>query len=334
MSSQAFTKPSRLSSLRGLVNRPGSGMVIFLIVVSIAMSMVSPFFLTWMNWANILNQSALLILLAMGMTIVLIGGGIDLSVGAIAALSAGVVAWLIATVGLPLWLALIAGICVGLALGILNGLIIAVMRIPDFVTTLAMLALIRGVLFVWTQGVPMINYSSKPYMMLGGLTRLPFSLTVPEFITAAILLLGILIMKDSRVARHLKATGENPDIARLSGVDVKRIKIGTYAISGLLAGIAGVLMAGRLGTVQPNMASGIEVQALAAAIIGGAALTGGKGSLVGAALGALVLVVIQNVINLSGIPPVFESFVIGMVILVVIIMERVSAMFANRARTA
>ena len=138
----------------------------------------------------------------------------------------------------------------------------------------------------------------------------------------------------SRIASHLKATGENPDVARLSGVNVARIKIGTYAVSGLLAGIAGVLMAGRLGTVQPNMASGIEVQALAAAIIGGAALTGGRGSLLGAALGAITLVVIQNAINLLGIPPVFETFVIGMVILVVIILERLSALAGAGPRLA
>ena len=264
----------------------------------------------------------------------LIGGGIDLSVGAIAALSGGVVAFLIAALGTPLWLALIAGILVGLALGLLNGLIITVMQIPDFVTTLAMMALIRGVLFVWTQGVPMINYSDKTYTLLGGLTRLPLKLTVPEFITAAILGIGLLIMSYTRVASHLKATGENPDVARLSGVNVAKIKIGTYAVSGLLAGIAGVLMAGKLGTVQPNMASGIEVQALAAAIIGGAALTGGRGSLLGAALGAITLVVIQNVINLLGVPPVFETFVIGMVILVVIILERLSAMASAGPRLA
>ena len=155
-----------LSLARSVLSRPGGGIAVFLVVVSIAMSFVSPFYLTWMNWANILNQSALLILLAMGMTVVLIGGGIDLSVGAIAALSGGVVAWLIAATGAPLWLALLAGVAVGLALGILNGLIITVMRIPDFVTTLAMLALLRGVLFVWTQGVPMVNFSDKEYMML------------------------------------------------------------------------------------------------------------------------------------------------------------------------
>ncbi|ESW60345.1 MAG: ribose ABC transporter permease, partial [Rhodobacter sp. CACIA14H1] len=178
-------------SLRNLVSGPAAGMFLFLILASVAMSFVSPFFLTWLNWANILNQSALLVLVAMGMTIVLIAGGIDLSVGAIAALAGGVAAWLISTAGVPLPLALLAGCLTGLALGVVNGLVITLMRIPDFVATLAMLALIRGVLFVLTQGVPIVSFSSPAYSMLGGLTRLPFSLTVPEFMTAAVLILGV-----------------------------------------------------------------------------------------------------------------------------------------------
>ncbi|KHQ50130.1 MULTISPECIES: ABC transporter permease [Mameliella] len=323
--STAFT-----DRLGAVLNRPGVGIAVFLVLVSIAMSFVSPFFLTWLNWANILNQSAFLILLAVGMTVVLIGGGIDLSVGAIAALSGGVVAWLVSAIGFPLPLALLCGILAGTLLGLLNGLIITRLGIPDFVTTLATLALIRGILLVWTQGVPIIGYSSNGYMMLGGLRRLPYGLTVPEFITAFLVIAGILIMRFSRVSSHLRAVGENPEIARLSGVNITRIKLASYALSGFLAGVVGVLLAGRLGTVQPNMAAGMEIQALAAAIIGGAALSGGRGSLVGAAIGALTLVVIQNVINLTGIPPVFETFVIGSVILVVITFDRVSGIVSGR----
>lgn len=314
-----------------LLSRPGMGMVIFLVTASLVMSLKSPVFLTWLNWANILNQSALLVLLAMGMTIVLIGGGIDLSVGAIAALAGGATAVLISQAHWPLALAMAAGVLAGGLLGLLNGLIITRMKIPDFVTTLAMLALIRGVLFVLTQGVPVVNFSSPAYSKLGGLTRLPLKLTVPEFITAAVLILGVLILRHARVASHLKATGENADIARLSGVATGRIKLGIYMVSGLLAGITGVLLAGRLGTVQPAMASGMEVQALAAAIIGGAALNGGRGTLTGAALGALTLVVIQNIINLTGIPPVFETFVVGLVILAVITLDRLPALLSGKA---
>ncbi len=320
--------------LRSLANRPGTGIALFLVVASAAMSFVSPVYLTWLNWANILNQSSLLVLMAMGMTVVLIGGGIDLSVGAIAALAGGVAAWLISILDAPLGVALLAGILVGLALGAMNGLIITLTRIPDFITTLATLAFLRGVLFVATQGVPIVGFSSPIYMKIGGLTRLPLKLTMPEFFALGILIVGVAAMNASRLAAHLKAAGENADIARLSGVDVRRIKVGSYAVSGLLAGIAGVLLAGRLSTVEPNMGSGAEVQALAAAIIGGAALTGGRGSLVGAAIGALTLVVIQNIINLLNVPPVFETVVIGTVILFVIVLQRLAALATAGGRLA
>lgn len=313
-----------------LANRPGVGIALFLILVSFVMSFVSPFFMTWLNWANILNQSAFLMLVAVGMTVVLIGGGIDLSVGAIAAVSGGIVAWLISALGVPLPLAILAGVLAGTGIGAINGLIITRIGIPDFVTTLAMLALLRGILLVWTQGVPIIGYADSTFMTLGGLYRIKYGLTVPEFITFGLVLSGVLIMRFSRVSSHLRAVGENSDIARLSGVSVSRIKIASYMVSGFLAGVVGVLMAGRLGTVQPNMASGLEIEALAAAIIGGAALSGGRGSLLGAVVGALTLVVIQNVINLTGIAPVFETFVIGSVILVVITFDRLWSMFGSR----
>jgi ribose transport system permease protein len=315
--------------LTAVLNRPGVGIALFLVVGSLAMSFLSPAFLTWLNWANILNQSAILMLLAIGMTVVLICGGIDLSIGAVAALAGGVVAWLISSWSVPLPVALLCGLIAGALMGMFNGLIITRLGIPDFVTTLATLALVRGVLLVWTQGVPIIDYSDNSYMLLGGLRRLPYGLTMPEFITAAVLIAGVLVMRYSLVSSHMRAVGENPEIARLSGLNTRRIKLLSYCLSGLLAGGAGVLLAGRLGTVQPNMASGMEIQALAAAIIGGAALSGGRGSLIGAVIGALTLVMIQNAINLLGIPPVFETFVIGAVILVVITFDRLSAMYSE-----
>jgi ribose transport system permease protein len=320
--------------LGAILSRPGFGILIFLVVVSFVMSFVSPFFLTWLNWANISNQSVFLMLLAVGMTVVLIGGGIDLSVGAVAALAGGVVGILISKLGVPLPIALLCGVLAGTAMGFLNGLIITRLGIPDFVTTLATLALIRGILLVWSQGVPIIGFSSNSYMMLGGLRRLPGGLTVPEFIVTFLIIVGLLLMRYSRVASHLRATGENPEIARLSGVNIKRIKLASYTLSGLLAGVVGVLLAGRFGTVMPNMASGMEIQALAAAIIGGAALSGGRGSLIGATIGALTLVVIQNVINLSGIPPVFETLVVGTVILIVVTFTRLSEMASKRRKRA
>ena len=305
-------------SARWALAQPWSGIALFLIVVFVVMSFASPVFLTSINLLNILNQSAFLMILAAGMAIVLMGGGIDLSVGAIAGLVGGVAAWLIAETGTPLYGAILVGLVVALGLGTLNALIIIHLRIPDFIATLAMLGFVRGLLHVWTEGVPFINYSSNDFRILGGLFRLIGGITAPEVIAFFIIVGAILILLFTKFGRHLRATGDNPAIARLSGVNVIRTKYTIYIISGFLAGVVGILLAGRLMTVQANMGLGMEIKALAAAIMGGAVLTGGRGSILGAVLGALALTIIQNIINLFGIEPAWETLVVGAIILIVV----------------
>lgn len=317
-----------------VLSRPGGGIFVFLVIISTAMSLATPSFLTVGNWMNILNQSVFLMLLAIGMTYALMGGGIDLSVGSTAALVGAVVAWLTGQADFPLWLALFLGAISGVGLGTLNGLIITRLQIPDFVTTLAMMAFLRGVLYVWTEGTPFVGYSTGAFWTIGGLTRIGWGLTVPMVVTAAIAVVGIYSLRYARFGRHLRAVGDNPAIARLSGVNTKRIKVISFMVSGFAAGLVGIMLAGRFGTVQPNMAMGMEIEALAAAIMGGAALRGGKGSVLGACLGALTLTVIQNVINLLDVPPVFETVVVGGVILVVISVDRLVAVYGARGRAA
>ncbi len=305
-------------SARWAFAQPWSGIALFVIVVFVVMSFASPVFLTSINLLNILNQSAFLMILAAGMAIVLMGGGIDLSVGAIAGLVGGVAAWLIAETGTPLYGAILVGLVVAVGLGTLNALIIIHLRIPDFIATLAMLGFVRGLLHIWTEGVPFINYSSNDFRILGGLFRLIGGITAPEVIAFFIIVGAILILLFTKFGRHLRATGDNPAIARLSGVNVIRTKYTIYIISGFLAGVVGILLAGRLMTVQANMGLGMEIKALAAAIMGGAVLTGGRGSILGAVLGALALTIIQNIINLFGIEPAWETLVVGAIILIVV----------------
>jgi len=316
------------------MGRSGGGILVFLVIGAAIMGFVAPVFLTIGNWMNIFNQSVVLMLVAIGMTFALMGGGIDLSVGSIAALVGATVAWLTGQADAPMWLALGAGALVGALLGALNGLVITRMKIPGFVTTLATMALLRGVLYVWTQGTPFVGYSNGAFWTLGGLSRIGWGLTVPEIVAAVVAVLGILTLRYTRFGRHLRAVGDNADVARLSGVGVKRIKVVSFVISGFTAGIVGILLTGRLGTVQPNMAMGMEIDALAAAIMGGAALSGGRGSVVGACLGALTLTVIENVINILDIPPVFETLVVGVVILTVISVDRLVSVYSARSRVA
>ena len=195
-----------------------------------------------------------------------------------------------------------------------------------------MLGFVRGLLHVWTEGVPFINYSSNDFRILGGLFRLIGGVTAPEVIALFIVVGAILILLFTKFGRHLRATGDNPDIARLSGVNVIRTKYTIYLISGFLAGVVGILLAGRLMTVQANMGLGMEIKALAAAIMGGAVLTGGRGSILGAVLGALALTIIQNIINLFGIEPAWETLVVGAIILIVVFSGKAPELLATSRR--
>jgi ribose transport system permease protein len=312
------------SRFRHALTGPGAGVAIFLLAVCVVMSVISPNFLTWLNFRNVMNQSVFTMILAVGMTVVLIGGGIDLSVGAVVGLTAGVSAWLIKTADLPLVLALLSGLVVGTLLGLVNAAIILRLRIPDFIATLAMLGFASGILYVWTNGVPFIGYAGPQYMLIGGLGRWFWWFTVPEAVAAVVIMLLAILVNLTRFGRHLRASGENAEVARLSGVNVERMKMTAYALSGFLAALVGVMLAGRLTTVQPNLGLGMELNALAAAIMGGTALSGGRGSIFGAVLGALTLTVIQNVINLLGVQPAWETFCVGWIIILVTMLSRLS----------
>jgi len=302
--------------------RPGGGILVVLIAISAIAATQSPNFLTATNWANIINQAVFVMIVAVGMTIVLIARGIDLSVGSVLGLSGGVAAYLLYN-GVPMPIAFAAALATGTCLGIINGLVITKLGIPDFIATLAMLGVARGILFVWTEAIPFRGYMDTFYYTLGGLTRVFWEITAPMLIALVVALAGAAILRFTRFGRHVYGAGSNPDAARLSGVNVDRVKIAVYALSGFLAAVAGILLAGRLTTVHPEMGLGFELDAIAAAVMGGAALTGGRGSILGAILGALTFTVIINIINILNINPYWETIVVGAIILVAVIAERI-----------
>jgi ribose transport system permease protein len=313
-----------VSGLGRITKSSGGGTLVLLVVLSIVMAVSKSSFLTVDNWANILNQSVFAGILAVGMTIVLVSGGIDLSVGAVAGLTAGIVAWLMGH-GVPAPWAFIDALLLGIGLGIINGLVITRLRVPDFIATLAMLGVARGVLFVWTQGVPFLDYETSAYRTIGGLDRIVWVITLPMLILAVIAIAATVLLRKSRFGSHLRASGSNAEGARLSGVSVDRVKISVYALSGALAALVGILLAGRLTTVEPTLGNGMELNAIAAAVLGGAALTGGRGSIPGAVIGAITLAVIQNSINLLGIEPAWETLIVGAVLLIAVVLDRVTS---------
>jgi ribose transport system permease protein len=319
------------SKLGGLLSNTSSGAVAILVLVCVLATSQSSSFLSLDNGFNIASQMVFVLLLALGTTIVLITGGIDLSVGSVMGLSAGVVAYLVSH-GTALGVAMLVAVAVGALIGLINGLVITKLGLPDFIATLAMLGVARGMLFLWTEGTPFIGFMSKPYYVISGLER-PFGyLTVPIIVAALATLAVYAVLKYTAFGRHCYGVGSSIDAARLSGVSVTRIRVLAYVVSGLLAGVAGVLLAGQTTAVAPDLGSGYELQAIAAAIIGGAALAGGRGHAFGAVMGTLILAATANAMNISGVSAVWQPVVVGFVLLLSVILDRLTQ--KQRGRSA
>jgi ribose transport system permease protein len=307
--------------LRDFIGRPGAGIFLFLVVLILVMSLFTPQMVSEGNLSGILNQLVFILIPTLGMTIVIIAGGIDLSVGSVLGLSGGVAAFLLAA-GVPMPIAFAAALLAGAAIGAVNGLVITRLKVPDFVATLAMLGVGRGLLYVWTNGIPFRDYMSDAYYAIGGLRMVVFRLTVPFFVALVLLLVLTFILRRTFLGAHFRATGSNPEAAKLSGIRPDRIKMMAYIASGALAAVTGVMLAGRLTTVHPAMGAGYELDVIAAAVMGGAALSGGRGSFWGALVGALTLTVIQNAINILNVDPTWENVIVGGIILFAVLVDR------------
>jgi ribose transport system permease protein len=281
-----------------------------------------PQFLSEANLTNVLRQNSMLGLVALGMTFVILTGGIDLSVGSLLAV-AGVVAAHLA--GRGLFVALVAGIGLAALLGLANGVIIARARVQPFIVTLAMMIAARGLALVATgEQTVRVERSAQGFTELGrGTVDLgPLALPVPVIILVAAYVLGWLVLNHTRFGRHVFSIGDNEEAARLMGLNVRRVTIGVYALSGALAGLAGVILASRLGAGQPVAGQGWELDAIAAVVVGGTLLTGGKGSAAFTLVGVLLLGVIFNIFNLEGsITPWWQQVLRGIILLAVVVVQ-------------
>ncbi|MBG0741034.1 ABC transporter permease [Paeniglutamicibacter antarcticus] len=286
-----------------------NGALVGLVVLCIALFIATPDFLTGRNLLNIGIQVSTVAVLAFGMTFVIVAGGIDLSVGSVAALSAMVSGWFFVNAGLPGWLALLGGLTAGLLAGVVNGLASAYGKLPSFIATLAMLSIARGLTLVISDGRP-IKTSPEVSFLGGNLGPVP----MPIVILLVSALVASFLLNRTVVGRSMYAVGGNAEAARLSGLPVKRIIVIVFGLAGLFAALAGLLLAGRLDSAQPQAATGYELDAIAAVVIGGASLAGGLGRISGTFVGALVLVVIRNGLNLLNVTSFWQQVVIGVVI--------------------
>ncbi|WP_265521478.1 ABC transporter permease [Oerskovia flava] len=306
------TSSSRLRTTAGafLAN---NGALVGLVLLCLALFIATPNFLTGPNLLNIGIQASTIAVLAFGMTFVIVAGGIDLSVGSVAAFSAMASAWVYSSAGMPGWTSLVAGLATGAALGSISGIAIAFGRLPSFIATLAMLSVARGLTLVVSDGRPIAT--SPEVSFLGGTVA---GIPVPILVLAAAGLVAAFILNRTVVGRSMYAVGGNAEAARLSGIPVKRVLVTVFALAGLYAALAGMLLAGRLNSAQPQAAAGYELDAIAAVVIGGASLAGGVGRVSGTLVGALILAVIRNGLNLLNVSSFWQQVVIGLVIAIAV----------------
>ncbi|AJT67280.1 Ribose import permease protein RbsC [Streptomyces lydicus] len=288
-----------------------------LIALAAVMAVLSRDFLNGQNLLNVGVQASVTAILAFGVTFVIVSAGIDLSVGSVAGLSAIVVAWAATDRGLPVWTAVLLGLAVGAAAGLASGALVAYGRLPAFIATLAMLSVGRGLALVLSGGSPIAFPASVSALgdTLGGW------LPVPVLVMIAMGLIAALILARTYAGRAMFAIGGNEEAARLSGIDVKRRKLVIYALSGLFAAVAGIVLAARLTSAQPQAAMGYELDAIAAVVIGGASLSGGSGKASGTLIGALILAVLRNGLNLLSVSAFWQQVATGLVIALAVLLD-------------
>lgn len=275
-------------------------------------------FLTPKNMFNILRQNASNLFLATGMTMVIILGGIDLSVGSVIALSGVVAAGCVVNLGLPEAVGFIAAIAVGAAVGLFNGFIICKTDIPPFIVTLASMNITKGIALVLTGGAP-IRCMTDAFKFPGAGYVGP--VPTPVILMFIIFILAALMINKTQLGRHIYAVGGNVQAAKFSGISVQKVKFIVYAYTGVMAGIAGVVIASRLYSGQPTAGDGAEMDAIASVVVGGTSMSGGSGRIGGTLIGVLIIGVLNNGLNLMGVDSNFQYIVKGLVILLAVYVD-------------
>ncbi len=309
----------RLGGLKRLLHSPLALPLIGLIVVSGLMGLASDNFFSISNFFNVLRQVSVVGVLAVGMTFVILSGGIDLSVGAVMALVGTLSAGLMVHMGLPGGVGLIVGLFIGLGMGLANGLLVAWGRMPAIIVTLATMGMARGLGLIYSGGYPISGLPSwLSWFGVGYMGPVPVPVVIMVLIYAA----AWVLLQRTPFGRHVYALGGNETAARLSGVKTRRVKLAVYAISGLTAALAAVILTGRLMSGQPNAGVGFELDAIAAVVLGGTAITGGRGLILGTLIGAVLLGILNNGLNLMGINPYLQDVIKGFIILLAIYIGR------------
>lgn len=309
-----------------ILRREGIGVSLILLILFIFLSVSSPSFLTAENISNLLLQSVFVMIVAFGTMFVLSMGGIDLSVGSVLGLCGGITGWLMMS-GINMWIAILAGLILGALIGAFNGFIITKLNISPFLATFAMLYIARGLLFLLTSDEPIRDFATPGFKFLaqGSLLGVPMAV----LLTVIVFIICHFLFNATSFGRLVIGVGSNKEASHLSGINTDRVKIRVYVLSGLLAAVAGILLTSRLTSVQPLMGTSYELDAIAAAVIGGTSMFGGKGSVVGVTIGAVILALVSNGLDLLAVNQFYRLIITGLIIVIAVGAERFTATKTN-----
>jgi len=293
------------------------GTLLGLIGLCVVLWILTPHFLTVSNLLNVAQQTSINAIIAVGLTFVIITAGIDLSVGSILAFS-GVVLASALQAGCPIPLALLVGLAVGMACGLVNGVLISFGRIPPFISTLGMMSVARGSALLYTGGRPVSGFSESFRFLATGKI---FFIPAPVVIMLIVYLIAYFVLNRTKFGRYTYAIGGNEEAAILSGINVKLYKTMVYGICGMLSALGAIILTARLNSAQPIAGMMYELDAIAATVIGGTSLMGGQGSVIGTLIGAFIMGVLRNGLNLLGVSSFIQQVVIGSVIIIAVLMD-------------
>lgn len=299
-------------------NKPLIGLIIFAIIVSI----LNPRFLSWYNIINVLRQTSINSIIAIGMTLVILTGGIDLSVGSILAFCGAVMASLLNGGHSPL-IAFVITLGLGLVFGFFNGFLVSVMKLQAFIVTLVTMTFLRGATLVFTEGKPItVDDGGILFEEIGN--GYLFNIPIPIYLMIILFAVGYYLLMHTKFGRYTYAIGGNEEATKLSGINVNKVKIWVYGLCGALSALAGVILTSRLYSAQPTAGTGYELDAIAAVVLGGTSLSGGVGRITGTALGAIIIGVLGNALNLLNVSSYYQMMIKAAVILIAVLIDRKS----------
>ncbi|PWJ49651.1 ABC transporter permease [Faecalicatena contorta] len=308
--------------------KSNTGILCVMILIGITLSFMTPNFLTAGNIISVLRQISNNIFLALGMTLVIILGGIDLSVGSIVAMSGTLTVGFIVTNGVPMMPAILAGLALGTLVGLFNGFIVAKFRVPAFIVTLSTMNMAKGIAYIYSGGRS-TRITSDAYAMIG--TGYLFGVVpLPVVYMVILIIIFVILLNKTRFGTYVYAVGGNRESARLSGVPIKKVEILVFTISGFLAAFAGIVLSSRMYSGQPKAGDGYEMDAIAACVLGGISMAGGTGHVSGTVIGAVVIGIISNGLNLIGVSSFWQLLVKGLIILVAVIIDSQKNIISER----